>query len=139
MTHQPRRLALKLAAAATFALLSPIAFGAAIVGQPAPAFTANDLAGKPVSLSDFKGKTVLITGASYGLGASFAEGFAGAGASTPMRAISQAGGDLMRPRHKTRQTRRQFGGGRAIVGRASRRIAPLRIDPAGKAHSSQSV
>ena len=66
MTHQPRRLALKLAAAATFALLSPIAFGAAIVGQPAPAFTAYDLAGKPVSLADFKGKTVILEWHNFG-------------------------------------------------------------------------
>ncbi|MFM7744940.1 MAG: SDR family NAD(P)-dependent oxidoreductase, partial [Actinomycetota bacterium] len=35
---------------------------------------------------DFKGKTVLITGASYGLGASFAEGFAKAGANLVLTA-----------------------------------------------------
>jgi peroxiredoxin len=32
----------------------------ATVGQPAPAFTATDLAGKTVSLADFKGKTVVL-------------------------------------------------------------------------------
>ncbi|MEE2680984.1 MAG: redoxin domain-containing protein [Planctomycetota bacterium] len=30
------------------------------IGKPAPAFTLMDLEGKPVSLSDFKGKTVVI-------------------------------------------------------------------------------
>ena len=30
------------------------------IGKPAPAFTLMDTAGKPVSLSDFKGKTVVI-------------------------------------------------------------------------------
>lgn len=33
---------------------------AGVVGQPAPAFTAVDAAGKPVSLSEFKGRTVVI-------------------------------------------------------------------------------
>jgi peroxiredoxin len=33
---------------------------AATVGQPAPAFTITDTAGKTVSLSDFKGKTVVL-------------------------------------------------------------------------------
>jgi peroxiredoxin len=33
---------------------------AATVGQPAPAFSATDAAGKPVSLADFKGRTVVL-------------------------------------------------------------------------------
>jgi len=33
---------------------------AATVGQPAPAFSATDAAGKPVALADFKGKTVVL-------------------------------------------------------------------------------
>jgi peroxiredoxin len=47
----------------TCALLSSatgLAMAAAVVGQPAPAFTATDLNGKPVSLSDFKGKHVVL-------------------------------------------------------------------------------
>lgn len=35
-------------------------FAAATVGQPAPAFTAVDTAGKTVSLADFKGKHVVL-------------------------------------------------------------------------------
>jgi peroxiredoxin len=45
-------LLLSLAAGATFA--------AATVGEPAPAFTALDTAGKPVSLADFKGRHVVL-------------------------------------------------------------------------------
>lgn len=44
--------ALSLAATATLA--------AAAIGQPAPGFSAVDTAGKPVSLADFKGKTVVL-------------------------------------------------------------------------------
>jgi len=33
---------------------------AASVGQPAPAFAATDASGKPVSLADFKGRTVVL-------------------------------------------------------------------------------
>lgn len=43
---------LSLAASATFA--------AAAIGQPAPAFTVVDTAGKTVSLADYKGKTVVL-------------------------------------------------------------------------------
>ncbi len=39
---------------------------AAVVGQPAPAFTAIDLAGKPVSLADFKGRTVVLEWHNFG-------------------------------------------------------------------------
>ena len=35
-------------------------WAAAIVGQPAPAFTLSDTAGKPVRLADFNGKTVVL-------------------------------------------------------------------------------
>lgn len=42
------------------------AFAAANVGQPAPDFTATDIAGKPVSLSDFKGKTVVLEWHNFG-------------------------------------------------------------------------
>ena len=36
------------------------AFAQAAVGQPAPAFSATDAAGKPVALADFKGKHVVL-------------------------------------------------------------------------------
>ena len=36
------------------------AFAQAVVGQPAPAFSAMDAAGKPVSLADYKGKHVVL-------------------------------------------------------------------------------
>jgi peroxiredoxin len=35
-------------------------FAQAVVGQPAPAFSAVDAAGKPVSLADYKGKHVVL-------------------------------------------------------------------------------
>jgi peroxiredoxin len=35
-------------------------FAQAVVGQPAPAFSAIDAAGKPVSLADYKGKHVVL-------------------------------------------------------------------------------
>lgn len=41
------------------AMASP-AFGAAVVGQPAPGFVAADANGKPVRLADFRGKTVVL-------------------------------------------------------------------------------
>ena len=66
MLNTPRRLTLKLAVATVAAALAPAAFAAAVVGQPAPAFTANDLAGKPVSLADFKGKTVILEWHNFG-------------------------------------------------------------------------
>jgi peroxiredoxin len=43
----------------TCGLLGSLAL-AAEVGSPAPAFTLKDLDGKPVSLADFKGKTVVL-------------------------------------------------------------------------------
>jgi peroxiredoxin len=39
---------------------------AAVVGQPAPAFSATDLSGKTVSLADFKGKTVVLEWHNFG-------------------------------------------------------------------------
>jgi hypothetical protein len=52
-----RRLALALMAAATVA--SP-AFAAPVIGQPAPAFTATDADGRTRTLSEFRGKTVVL-------------------------------------------------------------------------------
>jgi hypothetical protein len=48
------------------ALLPCAAAAAAVVGQPAPAFTLNDLSGKPVSLADFKGRTVVLEWHNFG-------------------------------------------------------------------------
>jgi peroxiredoxin len=48
--------ALLLAAAPAFVHAATTA----TVGQPAPAFSASDTSGKPVSLADFKGKTVVL-------------------------------------------------------------------------------
>jgi hypothetical protein len=42
------------------------AFAAAVVGQPAPAFNLTDLAGKPVNLADYKGKTVVLEWHNFG-------------------------------------------------------------------------
>lgn len=42
------------------ALVSTVATAAAVVGQPAPAFSATDTSGKPVALSDFKGRHVVL-------------------------------------------------------------------------------
>ena len=45
----------------------PLAASAnATVGQPAPGFTVTDLAGKPVKLEDFKGKTVVLEWHNFG-------------------------------------------------------------------------
>ncbi len=48
-----------LALGAAFVATGP-ASAAATVGQPAPAFSATDVSGKPVSLADFKGKYVVL-------------------------------------------------------------------------------
>ncbi len=48
-----------LAAALTFALAAP-ASAAPAIGQPAPAFTIKDGAGKTRSLAEFKGQTVVL-------------------------------------------------------------------------------
>jgi peroxiredoxin len=52
--------ALRLFTAGTTCLWAGAVFAAATVGQPAPAFTATDTAGRSVSLADFKGKTVVL-------------------------------------------------------------------------------
>ncbi len=44
----------------TLLLAAAPAFAAATIGQPAPVFSATDTGGKPVSLADFKGKTVVL-------------------------------------------------------------------------------
>ena len=47
--------------------MAPFAVQAtAVVGQPAPPFTAPDLTGKPVSLADFKGRTVILEWHNFG-------------------------------------------------------------------------
>jgi peroxiredoxin len=55
-----------LAAVAASALLCSPVRAAAVVGQPAPAFRALDLAGKPVTLADFTGKTVVLEWHNFG-------------------------------------------------------------------------
>jgi peroxiredoxin len=45
---------------AALALLAANGTHAATIGKPAPTFSATDLAGKPVSLADFKGRTVVL-------------------------------------------------------------------------------
>ena len=51
---------LALAATAAFTSLASTALAQAVVGQPAPAFTATDVNGKAVSLADFKGRHVVL-------------------------------------------------------------------------------
>jgi hypothetical protein len=50
----------RLLAAALSSAFSAAAVAAAIVGQPAPPFSVTDLAGKPVNLADYKGRTVVL-------------------------------------------------------------------------------
>ncbi len=45
---------------AALAATSSLLFAAAEIGKPAPDFTLNDLSGKPHSLSDYKGKYVVL-------------------------------------------------------------------------------
>jgi peroxiredoxin len=54
-----RKLFLSLSAASVLLALATTA-SAGTVGQPAPAFTATNTAGKAVSLADFKGKHVVL-------------------------------------------------------------------------------
>ena len=56
----------RLLAAALAGAFSAAAFATATVGQPAPAFTVTDLAGKPVSLADYKGRTVVLEWHNFG-------------------------------------------------------------------------
>jgi peroxiredoxin len=51
---------LSIASIVSLAFVAGTAGAAATVGQAAPAFTATDATGKPVSLADFKGKTVVL-------------------------------------------------------------------------------
>ena len=55
-----------LVALSVASLFAGTVTAAAVVGQPAPAFTATDLAGKTVSLADFKGKTVVLEWHNFG-------------------------------------------------------------------------
>ena len=57
---------MKKLAAFVLASFTGAAFGSAPAGQPAPAFTAIDLAGKPVNLADYKGKTVVLEWHNFG-------------------------------------------------------------------------
>ena len=67
ITSRHYRLLLPIALAAVAAIHSlPGAQAAAVLGQSAPAFRATDLAGKPVSLADFKGKTVVLEWHNFG-------------------------------------------------------------------------
>jgi thiol-disulfide isomerase/thioredoxin len=45
---------------ALLALAGSQALAAAVIGQPAPTFSATDTSGKAVSLADFRGKTVVL-------------------------------------------------------------------------------
>jgi hypothetical protein len=56
----------RILAAALAAAFSAAALAAASVGQPAPAFAVTDLAGKPVNLADYKGKTVVLEWHNFG-------------------------------------------------------------------------
>jgi alkyl hydroperoxide reductase subunit AhpC len=56
----------RILAFAVSAAFSAAALGAAVVGQPAPAFEVTDLSGKPVRLADYKGKTVVLEWINFG-------------------------------------------------------------------------
>ena len=51
---------MRVAAALGAAMLSTAALASAPPGQPAPSFTLADLSGNPVSLADYRGKTVVL-------------------------------------------------------------------------------
>lgn len=53
-------------AIAAVALFSGAALAAAVVGQPAPAFAVTDLAGAPVKLADYRGKTIVLEWHNFG-------------------------------------------------------------------------
>jgi cytochrome oxidase Cu insertion factor (SCO1/SenC/PrrC family) len=55
-----------LAALAAACAMSGTALASAVVGQPAPPFTLADLSGKPVSLADYKGRTVVLEWHNFG-------------------------------------------------------------------------
>jgi hypothetical protein len=50
----------RLALALSFSLLAGAAHAAAVLGEPAPAFKASGADGRPVSLADYQGKTVIL-------------------------------------------------------------------------------
>jgi len=56
----------KTVAIAVAALFSGAGLAAAIVGQPAPAFAVTDLAGTPVKLADYRGKTIVLEWHNFG-------------------------------------------------------------------------
>jgi peroxiredoxin len=56
----------RVLAIALATLFSTAALATAVPGQPAPAFTVTDLAGKPVKLEDYKGKTVVLEWTNFG-------------------------------------------------------------------------
>jgi peroxiredoxin len=56
----------KLIAFAVASVFSAGALANAPVGKPAPQFTVTDLAGKPVNLADYKGKTVVLEWTNFG-------------------------------------------------------------------------
>ena len=58
--------ALAVLASLAAAVMPLPAQAAAVVGQAAPALRAPDLAGKPVNLADFKGKTVVLEWHNFG-------------------------------------------------------------------------
>jgi peroxiredoxin len=55
-----------LVSLAVASLFSAAAFANAPAGQPAPAFSVTDLAGKTVNLADYKGKTVVLEWHNFG-------------------------------------------------------------------------
>jgi peroxiredoxin len=57
---------MKLMTLALACALPVAALANAPAGKPAPAFTASDLSGKPVSLADYKGKTVVLEWHNFG-------------------------------------------------------------------------
>ena len=57
---------MKILAIALACAFPAAALANASVGRPAPSFAVNDLAGKPVNLADFKGKTVVLEWHNFG-------------------------------------------------------------------------
>jgi len=56
----------KILALAVASAFCGVALANAPVGSPAPAFSVTDLTGKPVSLADYKGKTVVLEWHNFG-------------------------------------------------------------------------
>ena len=56
----------RLVALAVSSVFNAAALASAAVGQPAPAFSVTDLTGKPVSLADYKGRTVVLEWHNFG-------------------------------------------------------------------------